>query len=146
PARRGGVRVLVSELKCLLQPPEVEREINPEAIDAYLTFGYVPDPLSIFRRIQKLPPGHSLRFTADGRLALTQYWDFRYEPPAEPRDEREWITGLRALLDEAVRIRLVADVPLGAFLSGGIDSSTVVGLMARHASGPVKTFSIGFNE
>ncbi len=147
---RGGSLVFGSELKSLLQHPEIERAISPEAIDAYLTFGYVPDPFCIFRGIQKLPPGHILHFTAEGRVAMTQYWDFRYEPlataDAPPRDEQECVTQLRALLDEAVRIRLVAEVPLGAFLSGGVDSSTIVGLMARHASGPVKTFSIGFNE
>jgi asparagine synthase (glutamine-hydrolysing) len=146
---RAGSLVFGSELKCLLEHPEVEREVDPEALDAYLTLGYVPDPLCIFTGVRKLPPGHTLRFTRDGRVEVTQYWDFRYEPPSEEdarRPEADWVAGLRARLEDAVRVRLVADVPLGAFLSGGVDSSTVVGLMARHASGPVKTFSIGFNE
>jgi asparagine synthase (glutamine-hydrolysing) len=140
-----GTLVFGSELKSLLEHPEVGRELNPEALDAYLTFGYVPDPLSIFRGIHKLPPGHHLTF-ADGRVSIRRYWDFAFSESNETRDEEDYLEELRALLDEAVRVRLVADVPLGAFLSGGVDSSTVVGLMARHMGQPVKTFSIGFNE
>ena len=139
-----GTLVFGSELKSLLEHPEVGREIDPQALDAYLTFGYVPDPLSIFRGVHKLPPGHHLTF-AGGRVTVAQYWDFNFEP-APARPEEEYLEELRALLDEAVRVRLVADVPLGAFLSGGVDSSTVVGLMARAMTRPVKTFSIGFNE
>ncbi|HYX43146.1 MAG TPA: asparagine synthase (glutamine-hydrolyzing) [Pyrinomonadaceae bacterium] len=143
----AGSLVFGSELKSLLAHPEITREINPEALDAYLTFGYVPDPLCILSGVRKLPPGHFLTF-ADGRLAMTQYWDFRFEQTetAETRQAEDYLEELRALLDEAVRIRLIADVPLGAFLSGGVDSSAVVGLMARHSNQPVKTFSIGFNE
>lgn len=140
-----GALIFGSELKALLQHPSVTREINPEAIDAYLTYGYVPDPISIFRGIHKLPPGHFLTF-ADGRLSTESYWDFSYQETTEARSEEEYLEELRALLDEAVRVRLISDVPLGAFLSGGIDSSTVVGLMAGHMSQPVKTFSIGFHE
>ena len=139
-----GTFVFGSELKCLLEHPEVEREINLEALDAYLTFGYVPDPLTIFRDIHKLPAGSRLTF-AGGRITVEQYWDFNFEP-FESLDENEYLEELRRLLDEAVRLRLVSDVPLGAFLSGGVDSSTVVGLMAQAMTQPVKTFSIGFNE
>ncbi|PYS98858.1 MAG: asparagine synthase (glutamine-hydrolyzing) [Acidobacteria bacterium] len=92
----------------------------------------------------KLPPGCHLTF-ADGRARVHQYWDFPFEPD-ETRSEEEWLEELRAALDEAVRVRLVADVPLGAFLSGGVDSSAVVGMMARASDRPVKTFSIGFRE
>ena len=141
---RRGTLVFGSELKSLLEHPEVEREVDAEALDLYFSFGYVPDPLSIFRNVKKLPPGHHLTFT-NGRVSVRQYWDFRYEQ-VEARREEDYLEELRALLDEAVRVRLIADVPLGAFLSGGIDSSTVVGLMARHMGQPVKTFSIGFNE
>jgi asparagine synthase (glutamine-hydrolysing) len=143
----GGTLVFGSELKSLLEHPEVAREISPEAVDAYLTFGYVPDPLSILRGIQKLPPGHFLTFR-DGRVAITQYWDFWFsrEENTGTRRAEDYLDELRELLDEAVRIRLISDVPLGAFLSGGIDSSAVVGLMARNSDRPVKTFSIGFNE
>ena len=139
-----GTFVFGSELKSLLLHPDVTREINLQALDAYLTLGYVPDPLCIFRDIHKLAPGHHLTF-ADGRVSIKQYWDFTFEP-AESRRPEDYLDELRALLDESVRLRLVSDVPLGAFLSGGIDSSTIVGLMARHMNQPVKTFSIGFHE
>jgi asparagine synthase (glutamine-hydrolysing) len=145
---RGGSFVFGSELKSLLEHPEVGREVEPAALDAYLTFGYVPDPLSVFRGVWKLPPGSLLKFRPGAGPRVEQYWDFPYGPADEEgrATEEELIEELRSLLDEAVRVRLVADVPLGAFLSGGIDSSTVVGLMARHSSRPVKTFSIGFRE
>jgi asparagine synthase (glutamine-hydrolysing) len=140
-----GTLVFGSELKSLLAHPEVARDLNPAALDAYLTFGYVPDPFSIFGGVHKLAPGHCLTYAA-GRVSIRQYWDFRYEPVAEARREDDYLEELRALLDESVRVRLVADVPLGAFLSGGVDSSAIVGLMSRATSQPVKTFSIGFRE
>jgi asparagine synthase (glutamine-hydrolysing) len=142
-----GTLIFGSELKSLREHPEFRGEMNVEALDAYLTFGYVPDPLTIFRDVEKLPPGCHLTF-ANGRVSVEQYWDFPYEQPqANPvRSEEDYLEELRALLDEAVRIRLVADVPLGAFLSGGVDSSTIVGLMSRATNQPVKTFSIGFHE
>ena len=139
-----GTFVFGSELKTLLQHPSVSRQTDPEALDAYLTLGYVPDPLSIFRGIYKLPPGHHLTFSK-GEVRIAQYWDFQFSV-AETRSENEYLEELLQLLDESVRLRLVSDVPLGAFLSGGIDSSTVVALMARHMGQPVKTFSIGFHE
>src|SRR5947209_4920127 len=138
-----GTFVFGSELKCLLEHAEVRRETDAEALDAYLTFGYVPDPLTIFRDVHKLPPGHTLTLEG-GRVRTKQYWDFSYEPVEDARPVEDYLEELRALLDESVRMRLVADVPLGAFLSGGVDSSTVVGLMARATDRPVKTFSIGF--
>lgn len=142
-----GTLLFGSELKSLREHPEFRGEMSVEALDAYLTFGYVPDPLTIFRGVHKLPPGHHLSFVS-GRVRVEQYWDFPYEEAqADPaRSEEDCLEELRALLDEAVRVRLVADVPLGAFLSGGVDSSAVVGLMARHTPRPVKTFSIGFHE
>ncbi len=143
----GGTFIFGSELKCLLVHPEFRRRLNLQALDAYLAFGYVPDPLTIFEDVHKLPPGHHLTF--DGRnVRVAQYWDFPYAPVDEQsaRRDEDLLEELRALLAEAVRVRLVADVPLGAFLSGGVDSSAVVGLMARATDRPVKTFSIGFNE
>ena len=142
-----GTLIFGSELKSLREHPEFRGEISVEAFDAYLTFGYVPDPLTIFRDVHKLPPGHHLRFK-EGNARVEQYWDFPYETTQQrpALNEEDCLEELRSLLDEAVRMRLVADVPLGAFLSGGIDSSTVVGLMARHTDRPVKTFSIGFHE
>jgi asparagine synthase (glutamine-hydrolysing) len=142
---REGSFVFGSELKSLLEHPQVTREVDLEALDAYLSLGYVPDELSIFRRVHKLPAGHHLTLKGE-TVTVKSYWDFSYEPVREVRREEEYVEELRALLDEAVRLRLVADVPLGAFLSGGVDSSTVVGLMARHTAQPVKTFSIGFRE
>jgi asparagine synthase (glutamine-hydrolysing) len=142
---RGGTLVFGSELKSLLEHPEVERNVNPQALDAYFSLGYVPDPISIFDNIEKLPPGHHLTFV-NGRLTVERYWDFSYETNANGHKAADYLDELRALLDEAVKLRLVSDVPLGAFLSGGVDSSTVVALMARHMDQPVKTFSIGFNE
>ena len=139
-----GTFVFGSELKSLLVHPEVKRKINLAALDAYLTLGYVPDSQCIFQDIHKLPPGHHLTF-ADNRVITEKYWDFNFNPDLSMTRE-DYIHGLRELLDDAVRLRLISDVPLGAFLSGGIDSSTIVGLMARHMGQPVKTFSIGFHE
>jgi len=142
---RNGCFVFGSELKALLQHPDVERKINARALDAYFSLGYVPDPLSIFTNIEKLSPGHHLTFAA-GRLSVERYWDFEYHTNGNGHRAADYLEELRALLQESVKLRLVSDVPLGAFLSGGIDSSTVVGLMARQMDQPVKTFSIGFNE
>jgi asparagine synthase (glutamine-hydrolysing) len=142
---RSGTLVFGSELKSLLEHPDVERTINPQALDAYFSLGYVPDPISIFANIEKLPPGHHLTFTS-GCLTVERYWDFNYNANGNGHKASDYLEELRALLDEAVKLRLVSDVPLGAFLSGGVDSSTVVALMARHMDQPVKTFSIGFNE
>lgn len=145
---RAGTLVFGSELKSLLEHPDVERNTNPQALDAYFSLGYVPDPISIFENVEKLPPGHHLTFS-NGRLTVERYWDFSYDQNSNGSNGHQasdYLEELRSLLDEAVKLRLVSDVPLGAFLSGGVDSSTVVALMARHMDQPVKTFSIGFNE
>lgn len=145
-AHLGETIVFGSEIKSLLLHPLVKREVNLEAISDYLSFGYIPDPATAFRGIHKLPPGHTLTFQ-DGQLRLRCYWDFTYGQADEPaRDESYYVARLRELLEEAVRVRLVSDVPLGAFLSGGVDSSTVVAMMARAGQRPIKTFSIGFQE
>ena len=141
----AGTFIFASELKALLRYPEIKPEVNLAALDAYLTFGYVPDPLSILRDVHKLAPGHALTFV-NGRISVERYWDFPTTSTSGGLSEPEAIDALRVALDDAVRQRLVADVPLGAFLSGGVDSSAVVGLMARHLDRPVKTFSIGFAE
>jgi asparagine synthase (glutamine-hydrolysing) len=140
--REPGRLLFASELKSLLEVPGAPREIDPEAVDAFLTYQYVPHPRTIFRGYAKLPPGHFAVYQ-DDQLTVQPYWrpDFSQErriAPAEAAEE------LAALLDSAVRLRMRSDVPLGAFLSGGIDSSIVVALMQRHASAPVKTFTIGF--
>lgn len=142
----GDTLVFGSEIKSLLQFPGVERRTNAEAISDYLSFGYVPDPQTAFRGIHKLPPGHTMTFR-DGRATTRQYWNFQFDQTEQsPREERFYVERLRELIAEAVRIRLVSEVPLGAFLSGGVDSSTVVAMMARAMDQPVKTFSIGFSE
>ena len=140
----GGRLLFASELKSLLQVPGFDRTISPDAVRAYVCFGYVPTPGSIFEGVHKLPPGHFLRF-ADGKIAIRRYYRLELEPKLE-LSEAEAEDELARLLDQAVKSRLVADVPFGAFLSGGIDSSVVVALMSRHLSQPVRTFSIGFRE
>jgi asparagine synthase (glutamine-hydrolysing) len=141
----GGPFVFASELKALLAHPAVPREINSEALDAYISFGYVPDPLAIFRHVHKLAPGHTLILTPEG-MKTQAYWDFNYQPDEPARTIESYTEELRFLLEEAVRVRLMSEVPLGAFLSGGVDSSAIVGLMTRLTGKPVKTFTIGFAE
>jgi asparagine synthase (glutamine-hydrolysing) len=132
-----------SELKSLVQDPAVRREVDPVALDHYLTYQYVPAPWSIYRGIRKLPPGHLLRWQ-DGRSELRRYWRLDSRPRRGVREE-EAVEQLRDLLLDATRVRMVSERPLGAFLSGGIDSSLIVAAMARQATGRVKTFSIGFD-
>ena len=134
--------VFASELKSLLLDPSVPREVDPRSIADFLTFQYVPSPQSIFQGVRKLPPGHRLVCDANGPR-VERYWSLPVEPDPSIRPD-EAVARLRELLAEAVRIRLMSDVPLGAFLSGGIDSSVVVALMAQASATPVKTFSIGF--
>jgi asparagine synthase (glutamine-hydrolysing) len=136
--------VFASELKSLMLDPSVPLDADPRSIADFLTFQYVPAPLSIFRGVRKLPAGHRLVCDADGPR-VERYWSLPVgaDPSLSPADA---VARLRELLAEAVRIRLMSDVPLGAFLSGGIDSSVVVALMAQASSAPVKTFSIGFED
>ncbi len=133
-----------SEFKALLQDPAVSREINEIALHHYLTYGYVPAPLTAFRQIRKLPPA-SILFWKDGHISIERYWTLRYTPKLELGEE-ELAERLLTLLREATRMRLMSEVPLGAFLSGGIDSSAIVALMAEVMDEPVKTFSIGFDN
>lgn len=144
-APTGRTLVFGSQPKTILEDPDLTAEPDFAAIDAYLTLQYVPSPASAFAGIRKLPPGHILLCGTDGRLRIEPYW----APPAPAPSSagREMLRRrLRDRLEEAVASRMVADVPVGAFLSGGIDSATVVALMARYSSAPVKTFSIGFGE
>lgn len=132
-----------SELKSILQIEEIPRNIDLMALDIFMTFEYIPSPYSIFQNISKLPPGHSL-LLRDGKISIKKYWDLEFDE--KQVEEKELCEQLVALLQDAVKIRLMSDVPVGAFLSGGIDSSSVVALMSRVMSQPVKTFSIGFKE
>ncbi|HVO30015.1 MAG TPA: asparagine synthase (glutamine-hydrolyzing), partial [bacterium] len=142
--RLGRGLAFASELKSLLELPGVAREIDLESLDHYFRFLTTPRAHSIVKGVQKLEPGNVL-VAEDGREpVVSRWWDVKFEPVVRaPQEEREM---LRALLDDSVRAHMVSDVPVGAFLSGGVDSSTVVALMARHVSGPLETFSIGFDE
>jgi asparagine synthase (glutamine-hydrolysing) len=143
---KQGLFAFASELKALLQTPHVPRDIDPVAIERYLTSGYIAAPASMFRDVYKLLPGHWLTFDVENqRLRGQSYWSPKYLPKYGIGFE-DAVVELRRLLSTAVRRRLVSDVPLGALLSGGVDSSIVVGLMAQHSRRPVKTFSIGFEE
>ncbi|MFQ5822469.1 MAG: asparagine synthase (glutamine-hydrolyzing) [bacterium] len=135
--------VFASELKSILQIQDIPRKVDLRALDIYLTFEYIPSPFSIFKDIAKLPPGHTLTLR-NGKFSVKEYWDVHFDE--NKVSEQELCEQLIELLQDAVKIRLMSDVPLGAFLSGGIDSSSVVALMSRVMDRPVKTFSISFEE
>ncbi len=141
---RGGRLYFGSEIKSLIAAGAVDREIDLEALDHYLSFLYAPRDRSLFKGVRKLPPGHFLRWKG-GRIAVQQYWQIADTEPFSGSGE-DAAVALRGVLADAVRSHMMSDVPLGAFLSGGVDSSIVVGLMAEASARPVQTFSIGFDE
>ena len=143
-AERGGRLLFASEVKGLLAHGDVAADPEPVAIDYYLGLRFVPPPLTMFRGVQKLPAGHCLTWRR-GTLAVRPYWSLRFGHD-NSRTESDWIEELRGRLDDAVRSHLVSDVPVGAFLSGGLDSSLVTALMARHLDVPVPTFAIGSDQ
>jgi len=145
----GGVFAFASELTALLKHPRSPREICQRSVAKFFAYACIPAPNSIVRGISKLPAGHNLTVDiGDPRPRVERYWEYLLEPMAPPRDaERVWGEELRAILEASVRRRLMADVPLGIFLSGGIDSSAIAALAARHVpAGALKTFSVGFTE
>jgi asparagine synthase (glutamine-hydrolysing) len=146
-ARPDGGLLFASELKALLADPAFPRVVDRDAVALYLRYGYVPAPLSIYRAARKLPPGHTA-VHEDGRLTVSQYWDPVAVALSEPlaMGVAEADARLEALLTDAVACRMVADVPVGAFLSGGIDSSLVVALMQEVAATPTRTFTIRFER
>ncbi|HRJ69300.1 MAG TPA: asparagine synthase (glutamine-hydrolyzing) [Beijerinckiaceae bacterium] len=149
-ARLGQTILFASELRCFRQHPEFRAEIDPEGLSAYVRFGYVPHPHSIYRNVQMVPPGGLVRISPDGEVKIGRYWTPEATAAAAKQtpfqgSESDAVDALEAVLRQAVRSCMVSDVPLGAFLSGGIDSSTVVALMQAQSSRPVKTFSIGFH-
>jgi asparagine synthase (glutamine-hydrolysing) len=144
-AESPGGLAFCSELRSLCALRGGSLNVSPGAVMQYLAFGYVPDPASIFEGVKKLPPGHLLTWSKGKGAAVRAYWT-PPSPGGADADERELVGAIRAKLDAAVASHLEAEVPLGAFLSGGLDSSTVVALMGRHAAGRVRTFSIGFAE
>lgn len=140
-----GNLYFASEIKSILAVAPELAKVNPQGLLEYLYYGYVPDPITAYTGICKLPPGHILEFQ-DGKIRTRQYWDLPQYNTHAPKNEEECLEELEQRLFEATKIRLISDVPLGAFLSGGTDSSTVVAMMARASSTPVKTFSIGFEK
>ncbi len=140
----GGRLVFASELKALLEDPAVPRRVDLRAVDDYLAYSYVPSDRCILSGVSKLPPGHWMRWR-DGSLETRSYWqvDFR---PGPPLREEEWAARIEQALRRAVRLRLRADVPLGIFLSGGIDSSAVAAIASQELGGAVNTFSVGFGH
>jgi asparagine synthase (glutamine-hydrolysing) len=141
---RNGRLYFGSEIKSMLAAGVVDTRINLQALDHYLAFLYTPPESSIFANVRKLPPGHYLRWT-DGRATLRQYWHVSAEETFAGT-ERDAVDALRDVMADAIRCHMVSDVPLGAFLSGGVDSSAVVAFMAQASAQPVKTFSIGFGD
>ncbi len=141
---QNGRLVFASELKSLMTLPGIEREIDPGAIDLYLTYQYIPHPHSIYKVIHKLPPGHYAVFE-NGSLRVEKYWNHDWSQEIAI-DQPTASSQLRTLLADSIRIRLRSDVPLGAFLSGGIDSSLVVAIAQQQLETPIQTFSIGFSE
>jgi len=134
-----------SEMKALLCDPALEREFDIEGIEEYFAFGYVPDPKTIYRSVHKLPPAHTLVWQrSKPQPAPQRYWEITFQANHRMKEEDACVE-LRERMSEAVKIRLMADVPLGAFLSGGVDSSSVVSMMAEHSTTPVNTCSIGFD-
>jgi asparagine synthase (glutamine-hydrolysing) len=134
-----------SEIKALLCDSDLDRTLDYEALSYYLALNYTPAPHTLFRHIRQLLPGHYLWIDESGSLRDVEYWDLRYRE-GDDRGEQAYRNEFVALLEDAVRMRLVSDVPFGAFLSGGVDSSSVAYWMSRHLAEPVKTFSIGFGQ
>jgi len=141
----GARLVFGSEIKAVLAAGGVSRAIDPEAVADYFALRYVPGPKTIFRAIRKLPPGCWMSVESGKSPVIRRYWDVHFAADENP-SEGAWVETLRELVDDAVRSRMVADVPLGAFLSGGVDSSTVVATMARLSTIPVSTHTVGFAE
>ena len=142
-ALHHGRLLFGSEIKAILAAHPELAEVNPDGLLQYFYFGYIPDPHTAFQRIHKLPAGHLLEY-CNGEVKVRRYWDLPEYGTQRVMREEECLEELERQLEEAVRIRLVSDVPLGVLLSGGVDSSIIVALMARASSQPVKTFSIGF--
>ncbi|MEK7858400.1 MAG: asparagine synthase (glutamine-hydrolyzing) [Elusimicrobiota bacterium] len=143
--QQPGFLAFASELRCLFAWPGISRDIDPGAIDAFLSLQYIPSPMTIYRGVKKLPPGHTLTYE-NGKATIERYWDLPLGQAPVTTDVEEAKRLIVDKLRESVKLRMIADVPLGAFLSGGIDSSIIVALMSELSSRPVKTFSIGFDE
>ena len=144
--RLGGDRLVYgSELKAILEDPDIERVVDRASLDLYLQYQYVPAPRTILKGISKLPPASVLTWRGNGAPTIERYWSPAFEPKTTNAFDDDVAAGL-ALIREAVKLRLRSDVPVGVFLSGGMDSSVVTGLMAEESAQPVRTFSIGFDD
>jgi asparagine synthase (glutamine-hydrolysing) len=141
----GELFAFASEIKALLQHPSISAAFDDSLLPEYLAFGYSSEDRTLFAGIRKLMPGHRLLVTPQG-LEVDRYWDIPFPQSPDTRDDQSWIEDCRTRLEDTVRMRLMSDVPLGLFLSGGIDSSVIAALMARMAPGPVKSFSVGYRE
>ena len=139
-----GALVFGSEIKAVLQYPRVNQELSLPALNDFLSFLYIPAPRTIYRDIHKLEAGQFLRYQ-EGQIKIEQYWDVSYEIDQKVT-EKQWMEKLRGALEESVELHKISDVPIGAFLSGGMDSSTIVGLLSRNGKQPVKTYSMGFKN
>lgn len=142
--QQNGDLIFGSEFNAVLQHPDISREVDNDAIDSYLSYLCVPAPMTAFKSIRKLEPGHWMKWKS-GQIAMERYWLPDFSKKIKITEE-EAIDETTRILRESTKLRMISEVPLGAFLSGGVDSSTVVALMAQESSGPVKTFSIGFEE
>ncbi len=144
---KNGQLAFASELKSLVLHPLLEHDIDPRAVEDYMTFGYVPDPKTIFKSVSKLPPGYFLKIRrGETNASPRQYWDIKFDVDTELKDEGRICEELNARFVAATKRRMIADVPLGAFLSGGVDSSAVVTAMAGISDEPVNTCSISFGD
>lgn len=144
---RGGEFLFASEIKALALEPGFDREINLDALSYFLTYGYIPGEMCIFSGVRKLPSAHALTYSLDtGEIKRWRYWQVPPEDTGAGTNEDQVLEELEALLEDSVRLRMISDVPLGVFLSGGVDSSLVTALMAKISDRPVKTFSVGFED
>ncbi len=143
-AEHRGTFYFASEAKALLELPDFPRRLNRRVLDLYLSFRYTPGEETLFEGIRKLLPGHSLCVRRGREVQIGRYWSLCFEPDEEATG-KQWRERFWETFDEAVRLRLVSDVPLGAYLSGGLDSSLMVAVMSAHASEPVDAFTVGFN-
>ena len=135
-----------SEIKALLEYPQVNRQVDYQALAYFLGLNYTPAPCTLFKSIRQLMPGNYAVVDENNKMTITEYWDVKYQENLPHRSENELIEQFNSLLEDSVRIRLVSDVPFGAFLSGGVDSSSVAYWMAHNLNEPLKTFTIGFDE
>jgi len=139
--------VFASEIKAILKSKNVDKTLSTDGLDSYFTFGYITSDLSIYKEIKKLQPAHYLLLSFKNKVTLQikRYWEICFQPDYS-KTENQWSEEIESALSESVKLHMISDVPLGAFLSGGIDSSSVVTMMAKNSNQPIKTFSIGFKE